>query len=169
MNLFKSTLIATALVAAGFAGNADAAGSANTTFKVNINIDGSCLFISADNIEFGTTNAQPGTRDASGKLKVQCTNALPFTLQLDAGLNGGGDINARKMASGAGGTIAYQLFKGPGFTDVWGNTGTDAATGIGTGFGASHDQEFTVSARATLIGTETATSYTDTITATVTY
>ena len=70
---------------------------------------------------------------------------------------------------GAGGTIAYQLFKGPGFTDVWGNTGTDAATGIGTGFGASHDQEFTVSARATLIGTETATSYTDTITATVTY
>jgi spore coat protein U-like protein len=169
MNLFKSTLIATALVAAGFVGNANAA-SVNQDFKVKISITGSCTFISASDINFAATAATPGTRDATGTIKVQCTNNLPFSVQLNSGVNGGGNVNARKMTSGSN-SIAYQLYS-DNFSTVWGTatSGTGLVGGIGAGFGGTTlDKSFTVSARATLVGTEPVASYEDTITATVTY
>ncbi len=171
MSLFKSTLIATALVAAGVAGTANAA-SVGQDFKVKISITGSCTFISASDINFAATAATPGTRDATGTIKVQCTNNLPFSVQLNSGLNGGGNVNARKMKSTSGAdTIAYQLYS-DSFSTVWGTatSGAGLVSGTGAGFGGTTlDKSFTVSARATLVGTEPVASYEDTITATVTY
>ncbi|TWI04904.1 spore coat protein U-like protein [Luteimonas cucumeris] len=168
---FKSTLIVTALIAAGVAAPAFAA-SKDTNFTVNINVTGSCKFISASNINFDSSDATPGTTDKTGTLKVQCTKSLPFSLQLDAGINGASNVNARKMKSTTGtDTIAYQLYS-DSFNTVWGTatSGVGAVTGTGTGFGGSTlDQTFTVSARATLTGTEPVATYTDTIKATVTY
>lgn len=168
MKLFKTTLIATALVAAGFVGNAAAAGSSkDQTFTVNIAINGSCKFISADNITFDATEAAAKTVDATGNIKVQCTKNLPFTLDLNAGANGGGDVNARKMKRGTNNdTISYQLFTSN--DAVWGNSQAVPGTGAGIG-GDSLNRTFQVKAKATLTGEEPAGSYTDTVTATINY
>lgn len=163
MNVFKTTLIAAALATAGLAGNAVAA-SADASFTVNLSIDGSCRFIAADNITFPAQAAQAGTVNATGRLVVQCTNALPFTLSLDEGDNGA-NVNARAMSNGTS-DVAYQLYTAS--NAVW---GADTGTGTGTGFGsgAPYDHSFVVNATATLVGTETVGNYTDTVTATVTY
>src|SRR5690348_15641269 len=80
MNVFKSTLIAAALVAAGVAGNADAA-TANSNFQVKINITESCSFSStgASDVDFGNkARMSTGNVDTTGILVVNCTQGTTY-------------------------------------------------------------------------------------------
>ncbi len=167
MNLFKTTLLVTALIAASSLAPASAADNQN--FDVTLTISKSCDVTSTQNVAFGNVQANPGTLNAQGGVSVQCTSGTPYALALNGGNNSSNNINARKMASGTS-TIAYQLYQDTSTSTVWGETaGTDTVDRIGTGFGAAFNQAHTVYAAATIVGTEPAGNYTDTVTATVTF
>ncbi|MGY0798196.1 Csu type fimbrial protein [Lysobacter sp. A286] len=169
MNLFKTSLLATALIAGGAIAPANAADNMN--FDVTITIDKSCDVTSTSDVSFNSRFASAGTVSTNGGVTIQCTVDVPYNVALNAGNNGGTDITARKMLISGGGTdtIAYQLYQDTAQT-VWGQTvGTDTVTGTGIGFGAAatFNQPHTVYAEATIVGTEPVGSYSDTITATV--
>ena len=85
--------------------------------------------------------------------------------ELDAGLNGGGNINARRMVLGTG-AVGYQLYSNATRTTVWGNTaGSNTVAGSGTGA----TQNYTVYGLVPAQTTPAAGTYQDTITVTVTY
>ena len=134
-------------------------------FLVSATVVNKCT-VTASTLNFGAsvgllTSAVPATTT----LGVQCSNGTPYNVGLDAGLNGGGNINARKMVQGAD-SIAYQLYQNSGRTTVWGNTvGTNTIAGTGTG----NSQSLTVYGNVPAQATPPAATYNDTITVTVTY
>ena len=74
MSLFKSTLIATALVAAGVAGTASAA-DLTDNFEVRITIEETCNVLTASDIDFGSTIPTAGGQvDRTGTINVNCTS-----------------------------------------------------------------------------------------------
>ena len=96
---------------------------------------------------------------------MQCTNTTPYNIGLSAGTGSGSTVTTRKMTSG-GATINYSLYSNAGRTTNWGDTvGVDTVSS--TGNGAS--QGFTVYGRVTAQTTPAPSTYTDTITVTVTY
>src|SRR5690606_41443802 len=93
---------------------------------------------------------------------------LPGTsspVSLEEGSNaGGGGIAARNMAGGVN-LVAYQLYSDAGLTQVWGETiGTDTVAGTGTGAVQALSVYGEVPSANSPAGT-----YTDTITATITF
>ena len=168
MNLFKASLLATALVAAGAASPAFAEN--NKDFQVLIDIEASCDVISTDDIDFETQVARSGTVNTSGNVVVQCTRDQAYNVRLSGGQTD--DVAAREMRNAAGDAISYQLYLDDARTKAWGETdGTDTASGTGTGFGtgAAYNRPHTVFATATLTGTERVGAYSDTVKATVTF
>lgn len=103
--------------------------------------------------------------NATTTLDVQCSNGAPYNVGLNAGLNGGGSINARKMVRGAN-SIAYQLYQNSARTTVWGNiAGSNTVAGTGNG----NLQSLTVYGSVPAQTTPPAGTYNDTITVIVTY
>lgn len=165
--MIKSTLAAAVLVAAGFAGAANAAQD-TTTFQVKITITESCDIhtTKATDVDFGSNaRGKSGNIDAEGKLVVNCTLGTPYNIGLNGGMHGTG-VTDRKMNNG-GILIPYGLYKSAGRSDNWGDTGTGLLPGTGTG----SNQDIPVYGR--VVGSDTqhapAGLYTDTITATITY
>lgn len=85
-------------------------------------------------INFGTVNSA-GSTDASATVTVTCdsfglgalgTIYVRMCLYLGTG-SAGTAITPRTMQNGFGDTLQYDVYRGPGFTNVWGNT---AATRI---------------------------------------
>ena len=168
MNLFKSTLIASALVAAGFAGNV-AAADLTDTFDVRITIQETCNVLTASDIDFGSTIPTAGGQvDRTGTINVNCTNGTDYTLSLSGG--GSGDTSARRMVGPSSTNISYQLYQDAARSDVWGLAADgEQVDGTGLGLGSAYQINHTVYARATLVGNEPAGNYTDTVTATLTF
>ncbi|MEO8748469.1 MAG: spore coat protein U domain-containing protein [Rhodanobacter sp.] len=136
-------------------------------FTVTATVVPQCT-VSAGTLDFGTigllTSAVPGT----STLGVQCSNGTPYKVGLDAGQNGSGNINARKMVLAAN-SIGYQLYQDPGRTLVWGNTfgGGIASSNIVAGTG--NTQNLTVYGLVPSQITPVAGTYNDTIMVTVQY
>lgn len=137
----------------------------NFPFMVSANVIKKCT-VAASPLDFGTN---PGllntTVTADTSLSVQCSNGTAYNVGLDAGQNGGGNINARKMILGAH-SVQYQLYRDSARTQVWGNTiglNTVAATGNG------NTQNLTVYGNVLPQTTPPAGTYTDTVIVTVTY
>ncbi|AKC87506.1 Csu type fimbrial protein [Pseudoxanthomonas suwonensis] len=169
MNLFKSTLIASALVAAGIAGNASAA-TATGNFQVRINITESCAFSTtgASDVNFGDkARSSSGNADNTGTLVVNCTQGTPFNIGLNAGTYTGATVATRRMSNGAN-SIPYSLYRDSNRTLNWGNTvSTDTHAGTGTGANQSISVYGRVAGGAAV--NVPAGVYTDTIQATITY
>jgi len=167
MKLFKTTLIATALIAAGFVGNADAA-SKSTTFKVKIKITESCQFSSsATDVNFGSVNRSAAIdTQATGNLYVTCTNGTPYQIGLNEGLNGLSVSDRKMMKVGSTETISYGLYLDNARTENWGNT-TDTDTFSDTSNGLQ--QTVPVYGKVLVAGNVSAGNYSDTIRATITY
>lgn len=168
MRLLTKTLIATALLAAGFAGNASAA-TATGNFNVQITITESCLFSTTPSgLDFGTkARSSAGNVDLNGNLVVNCSLGTPFRIGLGAGASSGATVTTRKM-TGTGGTINYNLFRETGRTTNWGNTDTvDTVPSVGTGV----DQTLTVYGRVAGGANVNVAAglYTDTVVATIYY
>ncbi len=134
------------------------------SFTVSATVVNKCT-VTATTLNFGTVGLLASAIDATSSLGVQCSRGTPYNVGLDAGLHGGGNINARKMTLGAR-SIGYQLYRDPGRTNTWGNTvGTDTIAGTGTG----NTQSLTVYGRVPAQPTPPAGTYHDTVTVTVTY
>jgi spore coat protein U-like protein len=136
-----------------------------STFTVQVAITASCTINSAATLNFGSQGVLIANVDQTSALQVQCTNTTPYNIGLNAGTGSGATVAVRKMTSG-GNTVNYSLYSDSGRTTVWGNTvGTD--TVAATGNGAA--QSYTIYGRITAQTTPAPSTYTDTITVTVTY
>jgi len=135
------------------------------TMTVSAEVENSCT-ITAGDLDFGTINVLSGEDvDGTSEISVTCTSGADY----EVGLDGGGeeDVASRAMSDGDTGSLNYALYSDEGRTSNWGNTTEDdvvADTGNGdtqthTVYGRIPQDQNTVAA-----GT-----YTDIITATVTY
>lgn len=141
----------------------------STTFDVTITITSSCT-ISATaptDVNFGSVASTATNVDAQGQLVVTCTPGTAYTIALDDGQNGT-DVNSRKMSDGTN-EVPYQLYRAAarGAGDVWGST-----TGVGgnvlAGSGTGAAQNLPVYGRTPSANFPAAT-YSDVVTATITY
>lgn len=135
-------------------------------FTVTANVQNKCT-VSASTLDFGTPAGvlNASINIAPQPIAVTCASGTPYNIGLDGGLNSGNNINARKMILGAN-SVAYQLYRNAGRTQVWGNTvGTNTVAGTGTGTA----QNLTVYGQVPAQTTPPAGTYTDTVVVSVTY
>jgi spore coat protein U-like protein len=119
--------------------------------------------ISASNLSFG--NYTGTVNNAVSTIQVGCSSGTPYNVGLDQGAHGG-SVTTRKMQNGTA-LLNYALYSNSGRTTNWGNTvGTDTVAGTGTGVVHSLTVYGQIPAGQSVTTTG---SYTDTITATVTY
>jgi spore coat protein U-like protein len=119
--------------------------------------------ISASNLNFG--NYTGAVNNAQTTISVGCSNGTTYTVGLNQGTHGGSVTNPRLMANTGGATLAYGLYQNGTHTTNWGNS-TGSWVG-GTGTGAT--QYLTVYGQIAAGLHPALGSYTDTITATITY
>lgn len=149
------------------AGTAQAA-TRTDTMQVSATVANNCL-ISAADLALG---AFDGTNNlsATSNISVRCTSGTTFDVDLSTG---SGTYANRTLVSGPD-VLNYNLYTTSGYTTVWGDgTGsTGRVSGTGAGMGIGNAQSLTVYGRllaSANAGAVEAGSYTDTITATITY
>jgi spore coat protein U-like protein len=136
----------------------------STSTTATATVVGSCN-VSATNMNFGTASVLAGNVDATSSLTVQCSNALPYTLALNGGNSGAVNPTQRKMSNGPA-QITYGLYRDAARSLSWGSTtGTNTASGTGTGL----TQALTIFGRVPAQTTPAPGLYKDTIVVTLTY
>ena len=136
------------------------AATATTTFTVTANVPNTCSISTTSNLAFGSyADAQI---DAASAISVTCTSGGAYTVGLDNGNNY--SAPNRRMTNGSA-FLNYELYKETGRTNRWGSSGGELVSGVGTGSAQALDVFGRLPASQGLI----AGSYTDTITATITY
>jgi spore coat protein U-like protein len=141
----------------------DTISSATTTFTVTAVIQATCS-ISASTLAFG--NYARSLINSTSTISVTCTNLTPYNVGLNAGTGTGATVTNRVMTGPSSAVLSYKLFSNSGRTTNWGNTvGTDTLAGTGSGSA----QSLTVYGQVPAAQSVIPGSYTDTITATLTY
>jgi spore coat protein U-like protein len=163
---FKVTLPSAifGFLALGLAPTSAFATTQTTTMGVGASVTAVCS-ISASALSFGSYT---GTLlDGSTTLSVTCTDDAPYTIGLDAGTGTGATVTARTM-TGANhhGTLNYALFTDSGYTLNWDNIG---GSNVYSGTGSGTAQTVTVYAQIAATQNVPVDTYSDTITATVSY
>lgn len=134
--------------------------------RVSLSVQAECRLTSTSELAFGTTGVIQTAINSTGSIGVQCTNTTPYNIGLNAGSGSGATVSARRMTSGAGAFITYEVFRDAARTQAWGDTvGSNTVAGTGNG----SVQTLTVFGRVPTQPTPAPGSYTDTVTVTVTY
>jgi spore coat protein U-like protein len=138
-------------------------GNFTKSFNASVFIGGSCA-IRADSLDFGAVMGSiTANIDAVGAVHATCNNNLPYTIALSGG---GNEIaGQRRMRSGME-FIAYDLYRDSGRTQRWGDGAPDPVL-VGTGTG--NEQSLAVYGRVPAGQAVGSGTYTDTVTATITY
>lgn len=145
-------------------------------FQVTATVLAFCS-IDANDLAFGEIQLQNETStDAQSTLEVSCTRTTPYTVALSSGANAeGGGVSNRAMVATVGDTterLTYQLYLDAARTSVWGDgSGTNSSVKQGTGNGLllASPQQLTVYGRVQAGQDVPPATYTDTVTATITY
>lgn len=122
--------------------------------------------LSATSINFGTTGLLSTGMSANGSLTATCTLNIPYSIALSAGTVG--PINDRGMQiSSTANIVRYGLYQDSNYSTPWGDgtSGTSAYSGTGTG----NAQLITVYGYVPVQTSSAPGSYSDTVTATITY
>lgn len=139
-------------------------GSSFSAFTVTATVSNPCT-VTASALNFGTTGGLTSPTPLTTTIAVQCPSGTAYNVGLDAGLNGGGSINARAMAQGVE-LIGYQLYSNAALSAIWGNTvGTNTVAGTGNG----STQNLIVYGNVPAQATPSPGSYGDTVTVYVYY
>ena len=141
------------------------ASTATSTMAVSATVVASCT-ISTTPMAFGNYNNALLTSTAT--VTATCSNTTPYNVGLNAGTASGATVTTRGMfVSGTPAVLLnYGLYSNSGRTTNWGMTvGTDTVTGTGSGAA----QAITVYGQIPAGQLVAPGSYTDTITATITY
>ncbi|KFN50286.1 Csu type fimbrial protein [Arenimonas composti] len=156
MTKFRSSLLALAAGAALFAGNAGAA-TTSSSFTVSIQVQNNCT-VAVGNIDFGTVNDLSAVHTASSTATVTCSGNGGWDVAFSAG------DSSNQAARSMDGAVAYNLYTAAVAGSVLGdgNGGTVKPTGNGSG-------SFTVYARTVAGQPMVNGTYSDSITATLTY
>ena len=137
--------------------------TATTTFTVSASVTATCL-ISATTLSFGSYTFVVAS--STSTISVTCTNGTTYNVGLNAGAASGATVTTRQMGATGGGLLNYSLFQDSAHSTNWGNTvGTDTLAGTGNGSA----QSLTVYGQIPANQYVTPGSYSDTITATITY
>jgi spore coat protein U-like protein len=134
-----------------------------TTFAVTATVLKDCG-VSATAMAFG--NYTGAVNSSTATVTVTCTSTTTYTVGLNAGLASGATVTTRKMQNGTA-LLNYGLFTNSTWTTYWGNSATSPTWVSVTGNGVA--QPLTVYGQVMAAQHPTPGSYTDTITATVTY
>jgi len=138
-------------------------GTSQSSIGVNGNVKNGCA-ISATSLAFGTYSGS--LVNSTSTITATCTLLTTYNVGLNAGTATGATVTNRSMTASGGALLHYSLFSNSGRTTNWGNTvGTNTVAGIGTGLA----QSLTVYGQIPAGQSLTPGSYTDTITATLTY
>ena len=138
--------------------------SGTATFTVTAMVTANCT-ISAGALAFGNYVPQSQTLTTAA-LTVTCTNTTTYNVGLDGGIGSQSSGYTRYMTGPGSSQIPYHMFSDSGRSTDWGNTvGTDTVAGTGTGSAQ------TMTVYGTIYTSHYATpgTYTDTVTATITY
>lgn len=165
-NSISALLIATTL---GVSGAASAA-TTTSSFAVTATVNTTCSATSAA-LAFGAYTPGGGALAGSTAVNVKCTNGTAFTVKLNAGTTTGGAITQRLMANGTN-TLQYNLFTTSGGNTVFGDGTGGSSTMPGTGTGLSTAVAINVYGQLPDNATNQNAvpgSYSDTVTATITY
>lgn len=139
------------------------------TFEVTATVARNCL-ITAGTLNLGTFDGTNDLDTASSTVSVRCTAGTPFSVGLSTGLHSA-DFAARKLKKTDGtDTLTYNLYTNESRTTVWNET-DQVGGGLGLGMSLGNAVPLTVYGKLVAAGNEDAPqgSYSDTITATVTY
>ena len=138
--------------------------TATNHFNVNATVSKACN-IAASSLNFGVYSG--ALINSSSTISVTCTNKTAYDIGLDAGTATGATVTNRSMTGPNAYLLGYKLFRDSNRTLNWGNTaGSDTVSGTGTGLVQ------TVSVYGQVPAGQTGQppgSYSDTITATITY
>ena len=135
---------------------------ATATMAISATVTATCTVATTPLIFTAYTGVLDQT---TGTISVTCTNTTPYNIGLDAGTTAGATIAARLMTL-AGATLGYGLFTDPVYATNWTNNGlTDTAGLVGTGVAVATNIYGQIPA-AQFVAPGT---YTDLITATITY
>ena len=163
--------IALAVIAMSVSSVAGAA-TAGSSFNITAAITKNCR-VSSGNLAFGAYVPAAGARTASSVVSVRCTGGTPFSVALSTGQEG--SYTPRKMKDASNNELEYNLYTTNAYATVWGDGsgGTATGSGVGAGMGLPRAQNLTVYGQlpdnsANQLA-RPSTSYTDTITVTVTY
>ncbi|MDP3492044.1 MAG: spore coat U domain-containing protein [Hyphomonadaceae bacterium] len=151
----------------GFASiGAASAQTATSTFNVTATVENACT-ISAADLAFGVYSTISGSNlDGSSTVQVRCTLSASYTVSLNAGTTVGGTIPARLMTTGSA-TLAYNLYTTNGRTTVWGDGTGGSSSVAGTGTGLT--QNLTIYGRIAGAQNLAAGSFSDVVTATISF
>lgn len=134
-------------------------------FTVSANVINDCT-ITASNVGFAPAGVLNAALNANGSISARCTNGDAFRIALNGGSSG--NVAARQMQrSGGGGAVNYQLYLDSTRLTAWGD-GT-AGTSMATGSGSGNQQVITVYGQVPAQSTPAPGSYSDTITATISF
>lgn len=163
MNMLKTSLLATALVAAGLSSANAATDTAD--FGVQLVVVNSCTITAGEgtaDMDFGSVTGNIATNiDASTGLTVNCNDGAEYSIALNDGANED-TAGQRRMTNGTQ-FVNYSLFSDNGYSVAWG----DGIEVDGTGTNA--DQTVTVYGRVPAGQSVGAGTYNDTVTATITF
>ena len=168
----RFALASAILIAVGSAAPSTAvAGSANANLNITASVPNNCT-ISAAPVSFGAydpivTNAS-SPLDGTGTLGIDCTDGADYLVTLGQGDNAGsGSSNAipARNLSLNGKKLSYNLYQNPARNTVWANTNETGVSSKATGGPAVMN----VFGRILPGQNVPAGSYSDTVTATVTY
>lgn len=162
-SIFSSAIIAAAgVLALGLSTVANAATTTTATFAVTATVQSNCT-IAAAPLAFGTYTG--AVNNAASTITATCTNTTPYNVGLNAGTATGATVTNRSMVNGAS-LLNYKITSDSGHATNWGNTvGTDTVTGTGSGAA----QTLNVYGQIPAAQFVSPGSYSDTITATLTY
>jgi spore coat protein U-like protein len=134
-----------------------------SNFGVSATVQATCL-ISASPMAFGTYTGSAST--SSTTVSVTCTNTTGYNVGLSAGSGNGATVSNRSMTGPGSAALSYGLFQDSANSVNWGNTvGTDTVAGTGNGSA----QSITIYGQIPASQYVAPGSYSDTITATITY
>ncbi|GAB3736975.1 hypothetical protein GCM10028862_21990 [Luteimonas pelagia] len=163
MNILKSSLLATALVAAGL--SSASAGTDTADFGVQLVVQNACTITAgntASDLDFGSVTGNIAADiDGSTDLTVNCNNGAIYDIGLGAGNNASG--GQRRMSNGTQ-FVDYDLYQDAGRTTVWGAQGSGDEVG---GTGTNSAQTITVYGRVPSGQSVGAGTYNDVVTATI--
>lgn len=140
------------------------AGSTTATFTVTASAASICA-AQTENLAFGELMGSPSPHYGTANVKVVCTPGVAYTIALDNGSNFSSPDRQMKEASTEN-HVPYQIYTANTYTTIWDSTNTVSNTADGTiqnnyGYGRITSSQLPAPPH---FGT-----YSDTITATVTY
>jgi spore coat protein U-like protein len=149
-------------VATALASTPVLAGTATGTVQVSLNVSSACS-VTAQPLDFGTTNSFAANNDTSSATTVKCTPTAPYTVYVSYGANAGSTTQRKLTSTSSTAKVNYDLYSDSGRTAIW--TPTTGKTGVGDGT----EQSATIYGRIPVQTAVPAGDYTDTVTVTVNY